>query len=67
MHELALIAATALAVVSFNPAMVKAVHRHPSHAHAPTVSHDKPYGYYEPNGDCDVTNKAPMTTCPNGR
>jgi hypothetical protein len=80
MREFALSAAAALAVVSFNPAVAKVVHRHAGHAQAPTVYHGGPYAYdyqlpygygdrydYElPNRDCDVINKAPMTTCPNG-
>jgi hypothetical protein len=69
MRELVLIAAALLTV--FNPAVAKVVHRHPAHPRPPSAYHGKPYGYghhYELlNDDCDVTNKAPMTTCPNGR
>jgi len=69
MRELALIAVAAVAV--FNPAVAKVVHRHPIHPRTPSAYHGKPFGYshdYEMlNEDCDVTNKAPMTTCPNGR
>jgi hypothetical protein len=69
MRELVLIAAAVLA--AFNPAVAKVVHRHPVHPRPQSVDHGKPYGYghdYELlNDDCDVTNKAPMTTCPNGR
>jgi hypothetical protein len=69
MRELALRVAAAL--LAFNPAAAKVVHRHPVQPRSPTVYHYKPYSYgheYEIlNDDCDVTNKAPMTTCPNGR
>jgi hypothetical protein len=68
-RELALIVAAALAL--FNPAVAKVVHRHPVHRPSPSVYYGKPYGYGRDhellNDDCDVTNKAPMTTCPNGR
>jgi hypothetical protein len=69
MRKLALIVAAGLTV--FNPAAAKVVHGRPIHPRSPTVYHAKPYGYghdYEMlNDDCDMTNKAPMTTCPNGR
>ena len=70
MLEPTLFAASALAVS--HPPIAKVVHRHPVHARAPGVHQGGPYGHgggYHPESlddDCDVTNKAPMTTCTNG-